>query len=499
MNDRTAGPRRATPSAPFPGRWRALGVIAVAQLLTALDATIVNIALPTAQRDLGFSDAQRPWVITAYTLTFAGLLLIGGRIADRLGRRTALVGGLGGFAIASAVAGLAPTFEVLVVGRALQGACAAVIAPTALSSIAVMFTDGRERSRAFATYGAVATSGAIVGLVVGGALTELVSWRWCLLVNILFALGALVAGTRLLPRTESHGDVPLPIGSAALATAGLAGLVYGAAQAADHAWTDPRVWGPVAVGTAVLGVFALVQARSTAPMLPLSLFGERSRVVAYLAIVAAVVASFGLSLMLTYYLQVVVGWSPLHTGLAFLPLSVAVAVSGYAVSGVLARKVAARWLVAGGLVLAAGGMGIVSRLDVGSGYVTTVLPAMALLGLGMGGVFAPAIQIVTGGVSPRDAGVAAAVANVAMQVGSSLGIAVLNSIAVSATKNDVASADPRAALVHGYATSAGWVTAALGAVVVLVVSGLTRRTRQPSPTGPGSGRLDEHHQEGAAR
>jgi EmrB/QacA subfamily drug resistance transporter len=492
--------RRGTPPAPFPGRWRALGVIAVAQLLTALDATIVNIALPTAQRDLGFSDAQRPWVITAYTLTFAGLLLIGGRIADRLGRRTALLGGLAGFAIASAVAGLAPTFEVLVVGRALQGACAAVIAPTALSSIAVMFTDGRERGRAFATYGAVASSGAIVGLVVGGALTELVSWRWCLLVNILFALGALVAGTRLLPRTDAHAGVPLPVGSAAMATGGLAALVYGTAQAADHAWTDPRVWGPVVVGMAVLCLFALVQARSTAPMLPLTLFRERSRVVAYVAIAGAVVASFGLSLMLTYYFQVVVGWSPLHTGLAFLPLSVAVAVSGYAVSGVLARKVAARWLVAGGLVLAAGGMGIVSRLDLGTGYVTTVLPAMVLLGLGMGGVFTPAIQIVTGGVSPRDAGVAAAVANVAMQVGSSLGIAVLNSIAVSATQNDVtASADPRAALVHGYATSAGWVAAGLGVVVVLVVTGLAGRTTQTSPTGLSSGRLEEHHQEGAAR
>src|SRR5436190_21824550 len=237
MTHQTTGPDHAAP-APFAGRWRALGVIAVAQLLTALDATIVNIALPSAQEDLGFGDAQRQWMITAYTLTFAGLLLIGGRIADRLGRRTALLGGLGGFAVASALAGVAPTFQVLVAGRAPQGAFAAVLAPTALSSIAVMFTDQRERGRAFATYGAVASSGAIVGLVVGGALTDLVSWRWCLLVNVLFALGALAAGSRLLPRSEPNAGTPLPLAAAALATAGLAFLVYAASQAADHGWTD---------------------------------------------------------------------------------------------------------------------------------------------------------------------------------------------------------------------------------------------------------------------
>src|SRR5262245_274631 len=396
--------------APFAGRWRALGVIAVAQLLTALDATIVSIALPTAQHDLGFGDGQRQWVITAYTLTFAGLLLIGGRIADRVGRRTALLGGLGGFALASAIAGSAPTFEVLVAGRALQGACAAVLAPTALSSIAVMFTDGRERGRAFAVYGAVASSGAIIGLVVGGAVTELVSWRWCLLVNVLFALGALVAGLRLLPRSEPHPGVPLPLGSAALATAGLAGLVYGAAHAAEHGWTDLEVWGPGLAGLALLGVFAVRQLRSTTPMLPLALFGDRRRVLAYAAITSGVVASFGLSLMLTYYFQAVLGWSPLHTGLAFLPLSAAVSVSGYAVSGRLARTVSARWLIAGGLTLAAAGLGLLATLELGSGYLTTVLPSMVLLGLGMGGIFTQAIQVVTSGVAQRDAGIAAAVA-----------------------------------------------------------------------------------------
>ena len=496
MTDQTPTPQQAQQLTPFAGRWRALGVIAVAQLLTALDATIVNIALPSAQQDLGFGDGGRQWVITAYTLTFAGLLLIGGRIADRVGRRTALLGGLGGFALASAVAGSAPTFEVLIAGRALQGACAAVLAPTALSSIAVMFTDGRERGRAFAVYGAVASSGAIVGLVVGGALTDLVSWRWCLLVNVVFALGALLAGIWLLPRSEPHPDVPLPFVSAALATAGLAALVYGAAHAAEHGWTDVGVWAPGLAGLALLAAFAIRQSRSATPMLPLGLFADRRRVLAYVAIASGVVASFGVSLMLTYYFQAVLGWSPLHTGLAFLPLSVAVFVSGFAVSGTLARTVSPRWLVAGGLALAAAGIGLLATLDLGSNYLTTVLPTMVLLGLGMGGIFTPAIQVVTSGVSHRDAGVAAAVANVAMQVGSSLGVAVLNSIAVAATRTYVGSADPRAALVHGYATSAAWVAGGLAVVVVLVAAGLTGRTGGLAST---STPQVSRNQEGAAR
>lgn len=480
---------------PFAGRWRALGVIAVAQLLTALDATIVNIALPTAQQQLGFTDSQRQWVITAYTLTFAGLLLIGGRVADRLGRRTALLGGLGGVAVASALAGIAPTFGILVAGRALQGAFAAMLAPAALSSIAVLFTDPEERGKAFATYGAVASSGAVIGLLVGGTLTDLVSWRWCLLVNVVFALAALAAGLRLLPRTPHHRCVPLPMASAALATGGLAGLVYGAAHAADHSWSDLSVWGPAGAGLALLVVFAARQARSAAPMLPLMLLGDRRRLLAYLGISSAVVASFGLFLMLTYYFQAALTWSPLHTGLAFLPLSAAVAGSGYLVSGFLSRRLSARWLVGAGLALAASGIGVLATLDAHSGYLTTVLPAEILVGLGMGGVFTPAIQVVTSGVGPRDAGVAAAVANVAMQVGSSLGVAVLNSIAVSATHGYAA--DPRSALIHGYATSAAWVASGLAVVSLLVVAGIGRPS---SPPAPGSGMLAAQGQKkGASR
>jgi hypothetical protein len=282
--------------------------------------------------------------------------------------------------------------------------------------------------------------------------------------------------------------------SAALATSGLAGLVYGAAHAADHPWSDPEVWGPALAGFGLLAAFAFRQSRSAAPMLPLMLLRDRRRLLAYLAIASGVVASFGLSLMLTYYFQAALGWSPLHTGLAFLPLSAAVAASGYLVSGVLARTLSARWLTAAGLALAATGIGVLATLDVHSSYLTTVLPAEILVGLGMGGIFTPAIQVVTSGVAPRDAGVAAAVANVAMQVGGSLGVAVLNSIAVSATHGYTG--DPRAALVHGYATAAAWVAAALVVVVLMVVAGLSRR---PSLPAPASGMLAENAQKGAAR
>ncbi|MBO0844590.1 MAG: MFS transporter, partial [Nocardioides sp.] len=251
----------------------------------------------------------------------------------------------------------------------------------------------------------------------------------------------------------------------------------------------------LAAGVVVLACFAVLQARSATPMLPFQLFRDRGRVVSYVAIASGVIASFGLSLMLTYYFQAVLGWGPLRTGVAFLPLSAAVAVSGYAVSGALARIVPARWLVASGVALAGAGMGVLATLDLGSGYLTTVLPAEILIGLGMGGIFTPAIQIVTAGVSPRDAGVAAATANVAMQVGGSLGVAVLNSIAVAATRG-YAATDPRAALVHGYATSARWVAAGLALVVVLVVTGLAGRHSTPAS---GSARLDKHQAEGAPR
>lgn len=459
-------------------RWTALVVIAVAQLMVALDATIVNIALPTAQSSLDFDNADRAWVVTAYTCTLAGLLLLGGRVADRIGRRRAFLGGLAGFAAASAVAGAAPAFELLVVGRALQGAFAAVLSPTALSLIAVTFTEGRERAKAFGVYGAVASSGAAAGLLLGGVLTEYVGWRWCLYVNVVVAAAAAVAGRSVLPRDRGYVEARVDALSGMLVTLGLALVVAGASQAADHGWASTRVVVPGVLGLIAVTGFGVRQSRLAQPLLPLWILSDRSRAGAYLAVAVAVVGSFGMFLMLTYHFQVVQGWSPVRSGLAFLPLSLTVSASAYGLGSRLLPVAAPGSLIVPGLLLGAAGLGLLATLSTTSSYLTTTLPAEVLLGVGMGLVVTPAISVATVGVQPRLAGVAAATATAAMQVGGSVGTAVVNSIAVAATASYLTSHSIEAAgmhdaaLVHGFAAATGWsalvLTAAALAIVVLV-------------------------------
>ena len=462
-------------------RWIALVVVAVAQLMTALDATIVNIALPSTQRDLGFGDADRQWVITAYTLAFAGLLLLGGRIADRFGRRRAFLAGLVGFAAASALAGAAPDLPVLICGRALQGAFAAVLAPAALSLIGVTFRDPRERGKAFGVYGAVASSGAVIGLILGGVLTGYATWRWCLYVNIVIAAAAWLAGRAVLPRPPRNDDVRVHAVSAALATGGLAAVVFACGRVAAYGWASAQVLLPLCAGLAVLAVFVAVQARGVQPLLPLSLLTHRDRAGAYLAVACAVVGSFGMFLMLTYHFQAVLGYSPLRAGLAFLPLSAAVSAAGYLVAGRLLPRLPARAVMAPGLLLAAAGLALLSRLDAGGGYLTLILPAEILLGAGMGALFAPAINVVTSGVDPRDAGVAAAVANTAMQVGGSIGVAALNSVAITATRGYLAGhpGGTGGALIHGFSVATASAAALLLAAALVTVVAV--RSPRPHP------------------
>lgn len=475
-------PRPVGGGAPADRRWIALIVIAVAQLMTALDATIVNIALPSAQRSLGFGDADRQWVITAYTLAFAGLLLLGGRIADQFGRRRAFMLGLTGFAAASALAGAAPDLPVLMAGRALQGAFAAVLAPTALSLIAVTFGEPKERGKAFAVYGAVASSGGAAGLLLGGVLTEYLQWRWCLYVNIVIAVAALLAGRAVLPDPPARSGTRLQAADAIMVTMGLAAVVLSCSQAALHGWGSAWVLAPLAGAAVTLAGFLLTQARRAEPLLPLHLLGRRERAGAYVAVAAGVVGSYGLFLMLTYHFQTVLGYTPVRAGLAFLPLSAAVSGSGYAVAGRIMPHVRPWTLMVPGLLLAAAGLALLSTLDTGSGYLGLVLPAEILLGAGMGCVFTPAINVVTSGVDPRDAGVAAAVANTAMQIGGSIGVAVLNTVAVTATRHYVTghpSARSADALVHGFGHAAGWAAVLLaGAAAVALV---TVRTASSAP------------------
>jgi EmrB/QacA subfamily drug resistance transporter len=460
-------------------RWIALIVIAVAQLMTALDATIVNIALPSAQRSLGFGDADRQWVITAYTLAFAGLLLLGGRISDRFGRRRSFMAGLAGFAAASALAGAAPGLPVLITGRALQGASAALLAPTALSLIAVTFPDRRERATAFAVFGAVASSGAAAGLLAGGVLTEYVQWRWCLYVNIVIAVGAALAGRAVLPDPAHRSPGRIQVADAILITAGLAAVVLGCSQAAPYGWGSARVAVPLAGGALAVAAFLITQARRAEPLLPPHLLARADRAGAYVAVATAVVGSFGLFLMLSYHFQTVLGYSPVRAGLAFLPMTAAVSGGGYAVARILTH-VRPRTLMATGLLLASAGLVLLSTLEPGSGYLGLILPAELLVGAGMAGVFTPAINVVTGDVDPREAGVAAAVANTAMQIGGSIGVAVLNTIAVTAAHDSLAGhARPADALVRGFGTAAGWAALLPACAAALVI--VTVRTSRPAP------------------
>jgi MFS family permease len=486
-----------------PGRWLALACISVAQLMVALDATVINIALPSAQRALAISDSQRAWIVTAYTLAFGGLLILGGRVADAVGRRRAFLIGLAGFAAASAAGGAAPSFGALIAARAVQGACAALLAPTALSLLAVTFTEARDRAKAFAVFGAIAGTGGALGLLLGGVLTEYLQWRWCLYVNVPIAIGTLIAARRVLPGPDGDsggrpagaeapraaaggrprraaqpwkptGGLDLP--GALLVVGGLVAVVFGLSSAASRGWAAPITIATLAAGSAMLGCFLAIESAATAPLLPLRIVTDRNRAGAYAAIGLAVVAMYGLFLLLTYDFQVVLHYSPVRAGLSFLPLSAAVLVSSTTVSRALLPRVRPRALMAPGLLAGAAGMATLARLHVGDSYAAHVLPAELLLGLGMGAVFVPAFSTATLGVAPRDAGVASAVAGTSQQIGASIGTALLNTLAAAATTAYLAThgrAATTAALVHGYAVAAGWAALILLAAAVTVAALVT--------------------------
>ena len=434
--------------------------------MIALDATIVSIALPWAQRDLGASDAERQWVITAYTLAFAGLLLVGGRIADTIGRKRTFLVGLAGFALASAIGGSAGGFLLLLASRAAQGAFAALLAPTALSLLAVTFTEPRDRARAFAVYGAIAGSGAALGLLLGGVLTQYFGWRWCLYVNIPIAVAAAIGGWQVLGGDGAGHRQRVDLPGVLFATGGLVALVYGCTEAVSSGWGSGRVVGFLIASAMLLIAFVLREARTDAPILPLQIVLDRNRGGAYLAAAFAIAGMFGAFLFLTYYLQVVLRYSPLQAGMAFLPLTLASQAGSWGIASVLMPRVPARWIMAPGALTAAAGMLVLTQIQVGSSYLTHVLPAEILLGIGIACVMAPAFNVGTRGVDPRRAGIAAATVNAATQIGASLGIALLNTIAASATAAELAGLHPSAgllnqALVHGYAVAAGWAAGVL--------------------------------------
>ena len=423
-------------------RWWILGVVGLAQLMVVLDATIVNIALPSAQRDLGFSNADRQWVVTAYSLAFGGLLLLGGRLSDLVGRRRMLIIGLVGFAAASALGGAATGFAMLVIGRGLQGAFGALLAPAALSTLTVTFTDPAERGRAFGVYGAIAGAGGAVGLLVGGLLTEYLSWRWCLYVNVILAVVAVAGAVRLMTRQPRDPDVHIDWPGTILVAAGLVAVVYGLSEADTKGWRAPVTIVLLAAGVVLLAAFVLVEQRVAHPLLPLRIVLNRFRGGAYLAIGLSAIGVFGIFLFLTYYLQLTLAYSPVKSGLAFLPMIAAIVASSTTSSGVLMPRFGPRPLVPAGLLIAAGGLAILAaQLGLRTSYLDWILPALLLVGAGLGVVFGCALNTATYGTSRADAGVAAALVNTNQQVGGSIGTALLNTLAASALTSYV--------LVHG--------------------------------------------------
>ncbi|HEX7609108.1 MAG TPA: MFS transporter [Solirubrobacteraceae bacterium] len=469
-------------------RWLILAMLGVAQLMVVLDATIVNIALPSAQHALGFSDTSRQWVVTAYALAFGSLLLLGGRMGDMFGRKRALIAGLLGFAIASALAGLAQSFTVLVAARALQGAFGALLAPSALSILTTTFTDPSERGKAFGIFGAIAGGGGTIGLVLGGVLTQYATWRWTLYVNLLFAIPAAFAAFTLLVNERPAVRPRLDVSGPLTATTGLFALVYGFSNAETHGWGAPLTIGALAASVVLLGAFVLLQARSEHPLLPLRVVLDRDRGGSYFSMAVAGAGMFGVFLFLTYYLQRTLGFSPVQSGLAFLPLTAAVMLTATLVSAFVLPRTGPRPLVPTGMMLAALAMLLLTRVGVATSYAGYVLPAIVLAGIGMGLIFAPAMATATGGVRPQDAGVASAMVNTSQQVGGSTGTALLSTFSATAAAGYVtAHGGPSrevlaGAAVHGY-TTAFWWSAGIFLVGAVASSLLLRSGAQETAPG----------------
>ena len=465
-------------------RWLILVVIGIAQLMVVLDVTIVNIALPSAQRDLGFSDDARQWVITAYALAFGSLLLLGGRIADLFGRKWTFIIGLLGFAAASACGGAAQSLGVLVTARATQGVFAAMLAPSALSLLATTFTDPAERGKAFAVYGAIAGAGGAFGLLLGGALTAALDWRWCLYVSIAFATPAALAATRLLHHVPARTRPRLDILGTLAASSGLFALVFGLAHAETDGWGHPITLGFLFAGVVLLAAFAVLQRRVANPLLPLGVVADRNRGGSYLAIGTASTGIFGVFLFLTFYLQNTKGLTALETGLAFLPVSVSVIAAATTVSTKLLARTGPRPLVTAGMASASLGMVLLTRIGVDTPYASHVLPSLVLIGLGYGAILASSLATATLGVPAHDSGVASAMVSTSQQIGGSIGTALLSTLAISATTGFLADHGPaagalRQGAVEGYVTAFWW-AAAIFALGALVSGALLRSDARPA-------------------
>jgi EmrB/QacA subfamily drug resistance transporter len=468
-------------------RWLILALIGIAQLMVVLDVTIVNIALPSAQEDLGFSNDSRQWIVTAYALAFGSLLLLGGRLGDLFGRKWAFIGGLLGFSIASALGGAAPSFGVLVAARALQGVFGALLAPSALALLSTTFTDPDERAKAFGIFGAIAGGGAAVGLLLGGILTEVLSWRWCLYVNLLIAIPTAIFAFRYLVNQPNPNRPPLDIPGTLLASAGLFAIVFGFSNSETQSWSHPLTIPVLVLGVVLLAVFVFVESRVAHPLLPLRVVKDRTRGGSYLAIGISGIALFAVFLFLTYFLQLTKGFTPIQSGLAFLPMTAAIVVTAALVNTKLLTRVGPRPLMVFGMSMGAVAMVWLAQITPSSSYAAHVLPALIVMGIGMGNIFAPALASATYGVAPADTGVASAMVNTMQQVGGSIGTALLSSIFASSVASYASSHAPSPQLaaqaaVHGY-TVAFWIAGGVFAAGALIVGFTMRSIKVGEPAG----------------
>jgi EmrB/QacA subfamily drug resistance transporter len=419
---------------PDPRRWLALVVIAIAQLMVVLDATIVNIAMPSAQEALNITQADRQWIVTAYTLAFGGLLLLGGRIADYAGRKRVLLIGLAGFALASALGGVAQNGAMLFAARALQGVFGALLAPAALSLITVTFTEVKERAKAFGVFGAISGGGAALGLILGGLLTQYLDWRWCLLVNIPVAAIAIFLAIPIVRESKAEGNTKYDIPGAVLSTGGLVALVYAFTKAADDGWGSGVTLSLFGVAAVLLIAFVVVETRSSHPLLPMRVILHRNRGGSYLTSVTLGAGMMGMFLFMTYYFQGTLHYSPLKSGVAYLPFSVGIILTA-GIGSSLLPKIGPRVMMTVGALLATAGMVWLTQLKADSSYLTLILPALFVMSVGMACCFVPLGNTALSGVSNHDAGVASAMINTSQQVGGSLGVALLNTVFTTAVAN----------------------------------------------------------------
>ncbi|WP_149193193.1 DHA2 family efflux MFS transporter permease subunit [Luteimonas suaedae] len=460
-------------------RWHALIVVCLGVLMIVLDTTVVNVALPSIKTDLGFSEAALAWVINAYMLTFGGFLLLGGRLGDLFGHRRLFLLGLVLFTVASLACGLAGSQTFLVVARAVQGLGGAVVMAVALSLIMTLFTEPGERAKAMGVYSFVCAGGGSVGLLLGGVLTDLLSWHWIFLINIPIGIAVFVASTRLLPgRHAAGGKGPLDVVGALTVTTALMLAVYAVVNGNEVGWGSGTTLAMLAVAAALLAAFFVIESRVRAPLMPLAMLRLRNVATANVVGVLWSAAMFAWFFLSALYLQLVLGYSPMQVGLAFLPGNLIMAAFSLGLSARLVMRFGVRLPLAAGLLLAAVGLALFARAPVDGHYVADVLPAMLLLGIGAGMAFNPMLLAAMSDVEPDQAGLASGVVNTSFMMGGALGLAVLASAAAASSEGQLAAGAERvAALAGGYGTA--FLAGACFAAVAGIAGGLLLRTRTP--------------------